>query len=93
MVRAIRQSVTIQPGGVIQVRSDELRPGATAEVIVLVDSPQTVEADASGGSGAIALLEAAQRAVRLTPDAAAQWAEHARRQRTASSRRREPPAR
>lgn len=35
MVGAIKQCVAVQPGGIVQVRSPELRPGARAEVIVL----------------------------------------------------------
>jgi hypothetical protein len=38
VVAAIKQQVTVQPGGVIEIRSPELTPGASAEVIVLVDS-------------------------------------------------------
>ena len=37
MVAAIKQRVTVQPGGVIEIRSPELTPGASAEVIILVD--------------------------------------------------------
>lgn len=37
MVAAIRQNVTVQPGGLIEVRSPELMPGARAEVIVLLE--------------------------------------------------------
>ena len=36
MVAAVRQQVTAQPGGVIEIRSADLRPGARADVIVLV---------------------------------------------------------
>ena len=38
MVPAIRQQVTVQPGGVIEIRSPELTPGSSAEVIVLLDA-------------------------------------------------------
>jgi hypothetical protein len=38
MVAAIRQQVTVQPGGVVEVRSPELTPGSSAEVIVLVEA-------------------------------------------------------
>ncbi len=38
MVAAIKQTVTVQPGGVIEVRSIDLKEGTTAEVIVLVES-------------------------------------------------------
>lgn len=39
MVAAIKQRVTVQPGGIVEVRSPELRPGARAEVIVLIEQP------------------------------------------------------
>ncbi|MBD2103119.1 hypothetical protein [Leptolyngbya sp. FACHB-261] len=39
MLNGLRQKVVIQPGGVIEIRSLELPAGATAEVIVLLDSP------------------------------------------------------
>jgi hypothetical protein len=43
MVRMIKEQVTIQPGGVIQIRRPELRAGDSAEIIVLVEdnSPPT----------------------------------------------------
>lgn len=37
MPTAIRQHVTVQPGGTAQVTSPRLTPGASAEVIVLVE--------------------------------------------------------
>ena len=46
MVRAIRQFVTIQPGGRVDLVSGELPVGSRAEVIVLVIS---VPAPAAGG--------------------------------------------
>jgi hypothetical protein len=39
---AIQQSTTVQPGGIIQIHSDELPVGARAQVIVLVDQPLDV---------------------------------------------------
>jgi len=39
VVAAIRQQVTVQPGGVIEIRSPELPPGARADVIVLLATP------------------------------------------------------
>lgn len=39
MVAALKQVVTVQPGGVIQIRSDQLQEGSQAEVIVLVQEP------------------------------------------------------
>jgi hypothetical protein len=38
MTDAIRQQVTVQPGGLIEVRSADLPVGAKVEVIVLVES-------------------------------------------------------
>ena len=37
MVNAIKQVVTVQSGGVIEIRSPELPEGARAEVIVILD--------------------------------------------------------
>lgn len=37
MVRAIKEQVTIQPGGLIEIRRPDLPVGATAEVIVMVE--------------------------------------------------------
>jgi hypothetical protein len=39
MVAAIRQVVTVGPGGVVQVTSPQLEVGARAEVIVLIERP------------------------------------------------------
>jgi hypothetical protein len=35
MVRAVRKKVKVKPGGVVEIRSPELVPGSTVEVIVL----------------------------------------------------------
>jgi hypothetical protein len=40
MVQAIRKRVQVQPGGVVEVHDPELPEGATAEVIVLLDTGQ-----------------------------------------------------
>ena len=40
MVNAIKQVVTVQPGGVIEIRSPDLPEGARAEVIVILDDDQ-----------------------------------------------------
>ena len=39
MVAAIRQTVKVQPGGVVHFSSPELREGSEAEIIVLVTAP------------------------------------------------------
>ncbi|MBW4540208.1 MAG: hypothetical protein KME43_13825 [Myxacorys chilensis ATA2-1-KO14] len=38
MLNGIRQTVTVQPGGLIELRSPELPPGETVEVIVLLEA-------------------------------------------------------
>ncbi|MEO7297139.1 MAG: hypothetical protein ABI042_01035 [Verrucomicrobiota bacterium] len=40
MKTALRQKVVVQPGGVIQIHSPELKSGSSAEVIVLVESAE-----------------------------------------------------
>ncbi len=40
MVNAIKQVVTVRPGGVIEIRSPELPEGARAEVIVILEDGQ-----------------------------------------------------
>ena len=40
MTTAIRQQVTVGPGGVIEIRSSELPVGARAEVIVLLEDAE-----------------------------------------------------
>src|SRR6185437_5074790 len=40
MVSALKRTVTVQPGGLIEIRSDELPPGALAEVIILLADPK-----------------------------------------------------
>ncbi|HET7088671.1 MAG TPA: hypothetical protein VFL17_08485 [Anaerolineae bacterium] len=39
MTLAVRTKTIVQPGGLVEIRSPELTPGASAEVIVLVDAP------------------------------------------------------
>lgn len=47
MTNALRQKVKVQPGGVIEIRSPELTPGVTAEVIVLMETPEGESARAA----------------------------------------------
>ena len=42
MATTIKRSVTVQPGGRIEISSPELTPGARAEVTVLVEDGQTL---------------------------------------------------
>ena len=39
MASALRRTVKVKPGGVIEIQSSELVPGTVAEVIVLVEAP------------------------------------------------------
>ena len=39
MTRAIKEQVTIKPGGLVEFRHPDLPAGAIAEVIVLVEGP------------------------------------------------------
>jgi hypothetical protein len=49
MPAAIKQIVTVRPGGVVEVRSPELHAGDQAEVTVVVVKPGSAEADAAAG--------------------------------------------
>ena len=52
MEQAFRKTVIIQPGGFIEIRSDELPAGAEAEVIVIVRAEEPPSSYASlFGSG------------------------------------------
>jgi hypothetical protein len=69
---AIKQTVTIQPGGRIEVVSGELPEGREAEVIILVDEarPRRRFTDFIGtGQGLYADIQAADRAIREERDA------------------------
>jgi hypothetical protein len=53
MISEVRTHATVQPGGLVEVRSNELPEGATVEVIVLVEihnleKPSSKEAKAKG---------------------------------------------
>lgn len=39
MTLAVRTKTIVQPGGRVEIRSPDLTPGASAEVIVLVEAP------------------------------------------------------
>jgi hypothetical protein len=83
MVRAIREIVTVGPDGKIELRAPELRQGARAEVIVLVESDQGQQTPVSP----LEAFEALQRSLDLTPEAAEEWIRQAADERKASSRR------
>ncbi|NET38344.1 MAG: hypothetical protein F6K19_41170 [Cyanothece sp. SIO1E1] len=48
MISGVRTKVTVQAGGLIELRSDELPEGATVEVIVLLDIPKAEDTQSRG---------------------------------------------
>ena len=73
MTNAIRQRVTVQPGGVIEVRSPELTAGARAEVIILLEEPQepprrSLRSIIGSGKGCFATPEEADAFLRQERD-------------------------
>jgi hypothetical protein len=51
MSSTIRQTVTVQPGGLVEIRSPELREGDQAEVTVVVNRPTNGEPQGSSPGG------------------------------------------
>lgn len=55
MASTVKQKVTVQPGGVVQVQSPELVPGSTAEVIIIPDTitlpPRTLASAIGSAAG------------------------------------------
>ncbi len=45
MISEVRTTATIKPGGLIEVRSYELPEGATVDVIVRIEIPNSTEAE------------------------------------------------
>jgi hypothetical protein len=76
MTAAIRQTVTVQPGGVVHFVSPELREGTEAEVIVLVSTTAEPE-------GRLSTFRALQASLALTVAASANWSEEATAERKA----------
>jgi hypothetical protein len=68
MVAAIKQLVTVQPGGRVEISSSELTPGTQAEVIVLVENGRSPTPDEQ-----LRALETLQHGLQLTPATAAEW--------------------
>jgi len=76
MVAAIRQSLTITSSGTLQVHAPELKPGDRAEVIVLIE-PSAAESALTP----MQALDALQKSLNLTPEAAEAWSKTARQER------------
>jgi hypothetical protein len=79
MVAAIRQTVTVGPGGHVEIRSPELEEGQRADVIVLVG-------DRSSSASRLAALDQLQQSLNLTDTTAQQWIQQARRERESLER-------
>ena len=73
MVRAIRQFVTVQPGGRIEIRSSDLPAGAQAEVVITVkpeaEPAQPLSSLIGKGRGCYATPDVADRFIRGERDA------------------------
>ncbi len=82
MVAAIRQTVTIESAGRVEVRSPALRVGARAEVIVLIEGDESPPA-----RSALEALDALQASFQLTEPAAVDWMQRASAERQAFGQR------
>ena len=82
MVSAIRQTVTVQSEGTVEVRSPELRAGARAEIIVLIEG-----AECRPPGSPLEALDTLQASLQLTTPAATDWAQQARAERQAIGQR------
>lgn len=80
MLRAFRQSITIGPGGLVQVRSEELPEGTRAQVIVLVEDIESPHG-ANDAAARLVLLDQIQRHLALTPGSVAAWLAQVREER------------
>jgi hypothetical protein len=78
MVAAVKQLVTVEEDGRLELHSPELRRGTIAEVIVLIpeEGPRTCEQS-------LAALESLQHSMALTPSAADEWINQVRAERDA----------
>ena len=80
MMTAVRQTVTVQAGGRLELVAPDLVPGTIADVIVLVPSnPLPPLANDEW----LDLLRQYQQAAALTPEAAAAWSRQIRLEREA----------
>lgn len=77
MVSAIKQVVTVQPGGRVEVRDPRLLEGSRAEVIVLMETADDPRAK-------LALFDALQNSMNLDRASAEAWAREVREERHAS---------
>jgi len=78
MVAAIRQTIKVEQDGRIEIRSPELQSGATAEVIVLVESGQR--------RSPLDIFDELQQIMGLDHVSAQAWAIESRRERLNTTR-------
>jgi hypothetical protein len=78
MVLALRQIVTVHQAGQLEIRSPELRAGAIAEVIVLVEADKPVNP--------LETLDQLQKSVNLNSTDAAEWIKQVNNERAAAGR-------
>lgn len=50
MLSSLKRKVIVQPGGLIEIQSPDLPPGATVEVIVLLDQPPAPTSQSSNSA-------------------------------------------
>ncbi|MBR8840516.1 MAG: hypothetical protein DSM106950_42690 [Stigonema ocellatum SAG 48.90 = DSM 106950] len=72
MLSEIRQRAIVKPGGVVEICSPELPPGATVEVIVLLESAQ------NPSEKSLTSFIGAARGNFATPEAVDQFIRHER---------------
>ena len=71
MVRALKHTVVVQPGGRVEITSDELKAGQQAEVIILLSSEPSAKSYLAlfgSGRGAFATPEEADAFLRRERD-------------------------
>lgn len=74
MVAAIRQTVTVGAGGRVQIQSPQLKEGARAEVIVLLE-------DVASPAARLAALDQLQNSLNLDERLAREWSNQVRDER------------
>lgn len=78
MNSAIRQTVTVERDGRIEIRSPQLQSGASAEVILLVSPGRS--------RPAVLALDDLQRSMRLDQSAAQNWIDQVQDERMSNTR-------
>lgn len=74
MVAAIRRTVTVGPGGRVEVQSPQLKEGTRAEVIVLLE-------DVASTANRLDALDRLQKSLKLDEQRARAWSNQVREER------------